>query len=174
MVTLPYPPPRVACGPNNGEAEGSLRGGGSTSSRAPHQDGVALTVRCPDCLAEAGTERIPPRHPDVVGGGRDRDGRGPLTRRHLLEDGPLVSVGSAGIVEPAGQEKLHRDSSSSPSSLEQAGLGRVYQRRQHTTQRGGMYEAYKMLGGKRVTSSPEIYKTGPGTEDRPEHCCPST
>ena len=33
-----------------------------------------------------------------------------------------------------------------------------------------MYEAYKMLNEKLVTSSPETYKTGPDTEDRPEHC----
>jgi hypothetical protein len=33
-----------------------------------------------------------------------------------------------------------------------------------------MYEAYKMLNEKLVTTSPETYKTGPVTEDRPEHC----
>jgi hypothetical protein len=33
-----------------------------------------------------------------------------------------------------------------------------------------MYEAYKMLNEKLVTTSPETYKTGPDTEDRPEHC----
>jgi hypothetical protein len=35
-----------------------------------------------------------------------------------------------------------------------------------------MYGEYKMLNEKLVTSSPETYKTGPGTDDRPEHCCP--
>ena len=35
-----------------------------------------------------------------------------------------------------------------------------------------MYGEYKMLGEKLVTSSPETYKTGPVTEDRPEHCYP--
>ena len=35
-----------------------------------------------------------------------------------------------------------------------------------------MYGEDKMLNEKLVTSSPETYKTGPGTEDRPEHCCP--
>jgi hypothetical protein len=35
-----------------------------------------------------------------------------------------------------------------------------------------MHGAYKTLKEKLVTSSPETYKTGPGTEERPEHCCP--
>ena len=35
-----------------------------------------------------------------------------------------------------------------------------------------MYGEYKTLNEKLVTSSPETYKTGPGTDDRPEHCCP--
>jgi hypothetical protein len=35
-----------------------------------------------------------------------------------------------------------------------------------------MYEAYKMLNEKLVTTSPETYKTGPVTEDWPEYRCP--
>src|ERR687893_545795 len=55
IVTLPYPPPRIPAGTNDGEAEGPFRGSRSAPARAPHQDWVALLVGRLNGLAEAGT-----------------------------------------------------------------------------------------------------------------------
>ena len=110
VVPLAYSPPRILGGADNGEAEGAVSCGGRAPTRASNEDRVSFLVRFSDGPVEPSPKRILPRHPDVAGGGRDRDGRGPLPSCYLLEEGSLIRVRHPRVTEPIRRQKLYSNS----------------------------------------------------------------
>jgi hypothetical protein len=90
--------------PDYREAEGAVVGGGRSSARAPDEHRIALLAGGVNGVREARPEGVAPGHPDVAGGGRDRDGRRTLPRGHLREDHALVAVGRRSPLETLRQK----------------------------------------------------------------------
>src|SRR5918995_1391778 len=100
----------IVRGTDDREPERAEVRGGSAAARGADEHGVAQLAGGRHGLSETGAERVAARHPDVAGGRRDRNGSGPSSRRHLVEDRPHVAVADPGILKAIGQEKLHAES----------------------------------------------------------------